>query len=353
MTAEALAAGASDAGRAGGRTEVTLYGPEYHATGGLELLDEPTDPRVTVRWVHLDRRDDHGALAEIACRFSIHPLALEDVVSGHQRSKAEAFTAAGAPTACRGGLASPDVFVMIRLAHLEGRTLCSDQVSVFVGDGVVLTVGDESGHDVFDQVRQRLTRVDTRVRGLGADYLAYALLDAVVDALFPVIEKVFVRIEEMDAAIDEDPNAEVIAMVRKLRHDLMQMRREQVAVRTLLGELQVGDYPQVGEEARLYLRDVEDHSVRAVDLIDSALDGTRALADAWANAINLRTNEVMKVLTLVAALFIPLSFMAGVFGMNFDSVPLLHNPAGFWGFMLLCLACALAMVAWFRWNRWI
>ena len=343
-----------------GRITVTDYGPDTTRCRELEPMpangsDWPPAPdHAAVRWVHLDRAADAHALAAVAARFALPPMVLEDLVHLHQRSKLDRIEPERdhAPDLPGPVTAPPELLLMLRMVEHHGDHLHSEQVALLIGEGLIITVTEDPG-DVWSGVRQRIERKTSRLRRRGADFLAYALIDAVVDALVPAIDLYDQRLEALEARVRSEPDAASICAVHDLRHEVTVLRREQRAAAEAITHLAGGDHTCVDDETRMFLRDVMDHHRRALDQIDTAHDAAGALGDAWANAVTLRDSEVMKLLTLVASIFIPLSFLAGVFGMNFTDMPLIHRPSGVWIFLGVCVAVSLGMVAWFRYRRWL
>jgi magnesium transporter len=223
---------------------------------------------------------------------------------------------------------------------------------MFLGEDTLLTIQQRPG-DVWKQVRQRLDRQGTRLRAGDASFLMYALLDAVVDAVFEVLDAYAERIEHLEDQLLDHPEQTGIDPVRSLRRELTLLRRQLFPMRELITQLEQLDDPRVGDEARLYLRDVHDHVVQALDLLETYHELGQGLADTWMNAMSTRMNEVMKVLTIVASLFIPISFLAGVFGMNFERIPGLHHPAAFVFFCCGCLGIVFGMLWFFRRRGWL
>ncbi len=338
----------------------TDYGPDLHdvrVVPAAEDLHRPPPAGVSVRWIHVDRVDDPRALAGLAKRYGLHPLAMEDVVHTNQRSKAELFDSDD-PENLRLFL----VARMVRLQEVAGETnttdgceqatVLSEQVAFFLGPRVLITFTEEPG-DVWDNVRARIARRKSRLRQNGAPFLLYALLDAIADAVFPVLEHHAERIEAIEDRIYTKPDEHVITTVHDLKRELVHTRRELAPMRDMLRNLGEIDPELIDENTRLFLRNVHDHAVQAMEQLEVHRESASGLADTWMNAMSTRMNEVMKVLTVIASLFIPASFFAGVFGMNFTKLPLSDSPFGFWIFVFLCGGSMLGLLGWFRYKKWI
>lgn len=273
--------------------ELTIADP--HKVRGLR----GTAPVV---WVNVDGLGDEDTLLTLANTFGIHPLSMEDVVHVGQRPKAEAF--------------DEYLFVVLPMASADGLA-STEQVSLFLGDGFVLTFQERPG-DCLDPVRERLRQGEGRVRHAGADYLAYALIDTVVDRYFPILDAYVERLEafEDDVMVGNPEDVHIVAY--KSRQELRAFRRSAVPLRDALGMLTRPDMPHVGAATRVYFRDCHDHAVQLAEAVDAARDTATGLMELHLSMANQRMGEVMKVLTIIATIFIPLSFVAGFYGMNFD-----------------------------------
>lgn len=323
------------------------YGPGYHNTRTLTDPDElqrPPPEGTVVRWINVDGLGNPAILAGLARRYDLHPLAMEDVVNVGQRPKIEPY-----PNSDPHRLS---LFIVCRMLRLEGEKLITEQVSFFVGPNAIITVQESPG-DVWDAVRQRIAREGSRLRNANAPFLLYALLDAIADALFPVIEHYSDRLEALEDRVVLNPDNDLIHQIHGIKRELMLVRREVWPLRELLHQLTTSEDGLIDDTTRTYLRDVYDHGIQALELIETAREVAASLADTWMNAMSTRMNEVMKVLTIIASLLLPASFLAGVFGMNFEYVPLLNNPHGFWIFLGICATSMLGLLGYFRWRKWI
>lgn len=298
-----------------------------------------------VLWVDVTGLGDARLIEAIGARFQIHPLALEDVVHVHQRAKVEEY--------------ATGLFVVARMPHVhEGRLADLEQVSVFMGDGFVVTFQERSG-DCFEPLRERVRHAKGKVRRSGADYLTYAILDAVIDAYFPLVEEFGERLETVEDALLEDPTPEAPKELHTLRRELLATRRAVWPLREALNQLMRTEHGRLRPETRIYLRDAYDHTIRLAELIDSHRELAAGLMELYLSSVSNRMNEVMKVLTIISTIFIPLSFVAGVYGMNFDpdvspfNMPELRTRYGYLfamgGMAMICLG----LLAFFRKRRWI
>jgi magnesium transporter len=292
-----------------------------------------------VRWINVDG-PDAGVLQRLGAHFRLHPLALEDVLTGPQRPKIERY--------------ADHYFMILRMLRIASpghADLDDEQVSVFFGHDWVITVQDRPGGDVFDPVRDAIRQSRGRVREAGADYLAYLLLDAVVDGLFPVLEAVSDRVETLEAeTLEASPRA--LLALQHTRHTALTLRRAIWPTREAIGVLQREENPLIAGETRTFLRDSHDHAVQALELVEALRETLAGMIDVYLSVQNQRLNEVMKVLTVIATLFIPLTFIASIYGMNFKHMPELEWPWGYAWALGLMAVTALGMLTYFRRKGW-
>ncbi|HSG81913.1 MAG TPA: magnesium/cobalt transporter CorA [Gemmatimonadota bacterium] len=315
---------------------------EERTTADLDDLLEFKDRR-RVLWVNVDGLGDAATVERIGKIFGLHDLALEDVLNQHQRPKLEDY--------------SSFLFFVARMPQFVEDSLHSEQLSLFLGQNFVVTFQEREG-DCFDPVRRRI-RESQRARHAEADYLAYALLDAVVDSYFPVMEKLADKLEVLERAILADPAASLVSQIHQARHELLVLRRGIWPMRDALNSLLRDPNTLVSETTNTYLRDCHDHSVRIIDLVESYRELCSGLIELYQSTVGHRMNEIMKVLTIIATIFIPLTFIAGVYGMNFDrSASPWNMPelGWYWGYpltLLLMAGVALLMTVYFVRKRWI
>jgi len=296
------------------------------------------DPPVT--WVNIDGLHDISVAEAVADRFGVHRLALEDVLSPTQRPKVEEY---------------PDHFlVILRMLTFdeETETIGSEQLSLIVGATYLFSFQERFG-DVFEPVRERLRHSRGRIRSRGTDYLAYALIDAIVDHYFRIMEDVGDRIEELEETVLREPSLDVMHRIHHLRREMLILRRAVWPLREALGRMYRGEVPHVTEETQMYLRDVYDHTVQVIDTSETLREVLTGTMDLYMSGVSNRMNEVMKVLTVIATIFIPLSFFAGLYGMNFDYMPELHVH---WAYPTLLVgmgALALGMIFTFWRKGWL
>ncbi len=294
----------------------------------------------TVTWINISGLHDVDVLQRIGECYGIHPLVLEDVLDTQQRPKVEDF--------------DDYIFMVLKMLYLDPETkqITAEQISLVVGGNFVLSFQEAPG-DVFENVRERLRSGRRRIRERGADYLGYALLDAVVDHYFVVLEALGNHIEELEEELAEDPGAETLRSIHMLKRELIFLRRSVWPLREVVSFLGRGESRLVQQQTLVYLRDVHDHTVHVIDTIESFRDVIGGMHDTYLSSVSNRMNEVMKVLTIFASIFIPLTFLAGIYGMNFEYMPELHWRWSYPALLGLMLAAGLSMLAYFRKRKWL
>jgi magnesium transporter len=284
---------------------VTAFGPD-----GLveETLKEPDAipqylQKWPVTWINIDGLGDEATLLRLGELFSLHKLALEDVVNVNQRAKTEQY--------------ENKIFFVARMLTTTER-LETEQITLFLGSNYILTFQEKAG-DCFDPVRARIRGGKGRMRTGGADYLAYALIDAVIDSYFPVLERYDEKLDDLEQRVMASPDRDVIEDIHAVRKDLLTMRRAVWPVREAVNLLVRDASPLIVEYTRVFLRDCYDHTIQVIDMLENLREIASGLVDLYMSGVSNRMNEVMKVLAIIATVFIPLSFIAGLYGMNFDS----------------------------------
>ncbi len=318
---------------------------------GADSLDQEDlkewDPRVgqktgkfPVTWINVNGLHDTALMQHIGEAFGIHSLVLEDILNTEQRPKFEYFE---------------DFLFMVLKMHAPGKKagiFHSEQVSLILGNNFVITFQEKPG-DVFDPVRERIHKGKGRLRKMGADYLAYALLDVLVDQYFVILEEMAEAIEEVEELVLQSPEQAAANRIHHLKRSLLQIRRSVWPLRELVNNFEKTESPFLGKSTRMFLRDVYDHTIQLIDNVEVSREITSGLLEVHLSSLSNRTNQVMKVLTIVATIFIPLTFVVGVYGMNFDYMPELQWKWGYPGVMLLMLFAALGMLWFFRKKRWL
>ena len=291
-----------------------------------------------VTWLEVEGLGDEVVLRRIAELFHIHPLAFADIVNIGQRPKAEAY---------------PDFeLVVCRMACPRNPTEFDlEQVSLVLGRELVVSF-HEGERDVFEPLRERIRRGGV-VRAMGADYLAYSLVDVLVDGYYPAVEAMGERLESLEDRLIARPTHDLLGEIHRVRRELFTFVRVVHQQRDAVGAMMRADHPLVPESVRVFLRDSLDHALQISDVLDTLRDVALGLMEVYHSSLAHRTNETIKVLTILSSIFIPLTFIVGVYGMNFEFMPELHWRYGYlvtWGIML---AVAGGLLAYFRRNGWI
>ncbi len=321
------------------------YGPEYL---GERKIEDPAAigqflGTCPVVWINVDGLGDAAVIKRLGEIFGIHRLALEDVVNTHQRAKVELYPG--------------QIFIVGRMVEI-GEHVETEQLGLFLGKNYVVTFQELAG-DSFDPIRARIRQGGSKIRGAGPDYLAYALIDAFIDHYFPVLETYGERLETLEEEVVACPGSEVVTRIQEVKRDLLTLRRAIWPLREAVNSLVREPTSYVADETRIYLRDCYDHTVQIIDLLENYRDVASGLMEVYLSSMSNRLNEVMKILTMFTAFFIPLSLIAGIYGMNFNTgrspanMPELNWYLGYPFALGLMLAVAMSMLLLFRRKGWI
>jgi magnesium transporter len=293
-----------------------------------------------VLWLDICGLSDPGVVRAVGERFGFHPLALEDVLNVPQRPKVERYEG--------------HLLVTLREVRYPDPP---EQVSLFLCNRVVVSFQERPG-DAFDPVRDRLRQAKGQIRALGADFLAYALCDAVIDAFFPTLEKLGDEVEQLEEKVLASPSPERFREIRRAKQRLLDVRRAVWPARDAMNDLIREESPLIGAGTRPYLRDCYDHTIQLMDMVETFREMASGLVDEYMSSMSNRMNEIMKVLTVIATIFIPLTFIVGVYGMNFDTkaspynMPELGWRYGYPAVLLVMAAVAAGMLYYFQRKKW-
>jgi len=330
-----------------GDTPVRATAFLYDAGGCEERTVSPAEipslspPEGGVLWLDVSGLSDPSAVRAIGDRFGIHPLALEDVLNVPQRSKVEWY--------------GDCLLVVLREVRYPDPP---EQVSFFLADRVVVSFQERPG-DAFEPVRERLRQGKGRIRAEEADFLLYSLCDAVLDAFFPTLERLGDEVEEMEERLLVSPVPETFVAIRRLKRALLEVRHAVWPARDALNLLLIEEHALIRPGTKVFFRDCYDHTIQLMDMVETFREMASGLVDEYMSAVSNRMNEIMKVLTVVATIFIPLTFIVGLYGMNFDTkaspynMPELSWAYGYPALLLLMAAVAGGMLYYFRRKRWI
>ena len=294
---------------------VMTYGPDEFKEPRLTAVRELPSliGKLPVTWVDVDGLGNADVLQELGKQFGLHQLALEDTVNTHQRAKVDDY--------------GDTLYVVMRM--VQGPPLVTEQISFFVGRNFLLTFQEGMKGDSLNSVRDRIRQKRGRVRDAGPDYLLYELLDAVIDGYFPVLERYGTLIDELDDAAESKNIGQTLSDLHGLRRDLLVLRRIVWPLRDAALSLLRGGHASISHDTQVYLRDTYDHATQLIDILEIYRETCTDLRDFYYSKLSNRTNEIMRTLTIITTLFMPLTFIAGVYGMNFKYMPELEWPNGY------------------------
>lgn len=317
------------------------YGAEkvcFSESDDLEELCAAARPEGTaVRWINVNGLHPY-VVNRLRQVYHFHTLAAEDVLRTSQRPKIEEF--------------ENHLFVVVRMLTMHDGVLRQEQVSMFLFKDTLITFQETKG-DVWDPIRQRLEKNGSRFRAMGPAYLLYTLLDAVVDHSFPILETYGELLEEMELAVIDDPQPDIQRRIHRIKRELVVLRRVLWPLREVVNTLHREDTEEIPDEVKTFMRDVYDHSVQVIEIIETYREQAGGLNDLYMSAVSNRMNEIMKVLTIMASFFIPITFVAGVYGMNFEHIPELAWKYSYGAFWLVCLGISAALFVFFWRRGWI
>lgn len=304
-----------------------------------DRLPTPQENNYT-HWYDIRGLHNVRLIEDIGAKFDIHPLILEDILNIEQRPKFEEY--------------DNGLFIIAEFLHFDHQTLEveTEQVSIFVGDRYIISF-QEKETDLFAAVRERLEAAKGRLRKRGADYLAYALLDAVVDHYFEILDNIEEVLDNLESEILTQPGNHCKAQIHGLKLNSLYMRKHITPLREAVAQFSRCDAPIIQSETGLFLRDLYDHVVRVVDMLETQRDLLNGLYDLYLSGISYKMNNVMQILTIISTIFIPLTFLAGIYGMNFDNMPELHWKYGYFILLASMLLTALGLLYAFYKKKWL
>lgn len=302
-----------------------------------DALEHPKPEKPHVRWININGLKP-SAVDAVCKQFGFHTLSAEDVINTYQRPKLEVF--------------DDHLFVVARQLQLVGERLKNEQVSFFLTNDTLISFQEVEG-DVFDPVRRRLKSKTGRFRIYKTDYLFYALLDSIVDHLFPLLEGYGSALEELEYEILEKPSPETQQRLFALKRDLSLQRRALWPLREVVDQLYRDESGMIHNDLKSFYRDVQDHTIQVLDLLETCRETASSLSDLYQSAVGNKMNETMKVLTIMASFFIPITFVAGVYGMNFKYIPELDWKYAYAGFWAICISVSVGLAIYFWRKGWI
>ena len=294
----------------------------------------------TVTWINIDGLHQVEILEKLGECYGFHPLVLEDILNTDQRPKMEDY--------------GEYLYIVLRMLDQsnQNREILTEQISLILGPSFVISFQEREG-DVFDPIRERIRNNKGRIRKMGADYLTYALLDSIVDNYFIVMEKLGEKIEFLEEELVKRPIPETLQTIHRLKREMIFFRKAVWPLREVIGSLERGELPLIKETTRIYLRDVYDHTIQVIDTIETFRDMVSGMLDIYLSSVSNRLNAVMKVLTIIATIFMPLTFIAGIYGMNFKYMPELEWRWGYPVIWFILVFIGGSMLIYFKRRKWL
>jgi magnesium transporter len=294
----------------------------------------------TVTWINVDGVHQVDIIEKIGKHFELHPLIMEDIMNTEQRPKMEDF--------------ERYIYIVLKMLYYDEKENETkiEQVSLILGENFVISFQEMEG-DIFDHIRERIRSGKGRIRKMGADYLGYALLDAIVDKYFIILERLGERIESLEEEVVSNPKPEIFQEIHRLKREMIFLRKSVWPLREVINSLERGESSLIQESSRIYLKDVYDHTIQVIDTVETFRDMVSGMHDTYLSVVSNRMNEVMKVLTIIATIFIPLTFIAGIYGMNFKFMPELEWRWAYFVVWFVIVVIAIFMMIFFRRKKWL
>ncbi|GHC51722.1 magnesium/cobalt transporter CorA [Ulvibacter litoralis] len=293
-----------------------------------------------ITWINVDGLNNAKTIEKLGAHYNLHPLIQEDIVTTNQRPKIDEYEGY--------------LFIVFKMLHYnENNEFVNEHVSLVLGEDYVVTFQESDG-DVFDGLRDRLENAKGRIRNSGPDYLMFAIMDAVVDNYFSVIETLSAKIEEIEDQLFEDNvDSGLVQDIQEIKKEILRIRRAVIPLREVINRLEKIDSPLIENVTQNYIRDLYDHIIQVSESVDIYREMIWGLMDMYMSTISNKMNEVMKVLTIMASIFIPLTFMAGIYGMNFEYIPELHLKYGYYYLWIAMILVFLGMLWYFKRKKWL
>jgi len=292
----------------------------------------------SVTWIDIAGLHQVSLIEDIGKTFKIHPLVLEDIVHTSQRPKMEEF--------------DDYIFLVLRMFYYQDKNIVEEQVSLIMGEDYVVTFQEKPG-DIFDPIRERIRSGKFRITKQRSDYLAYSLIDAIVDNYFVILENSGERVEFIEDELLLNPSSDILGEIHFLKREMISLRRSVWPLRELINKLERSELAWIKKSTKIFIRDVYDHTIQVIDAIENYRDILSGMLDTYLSSLSNRMNEVMKTLTMIATIFIPLTFIAGLYGMNFEYMPELKWHWGYLGVWLIMLVITVSMLFYFRKKKWL
>ncbi|HXH19111.1 MAG TPA: magnesium/cobalt transporter CorA [Chitinophagales bacterium] len=326
------------------KPKITLfnYTPERYIEKTVDSIEEclPFKDEKSVTWVNVDGVHYVELIEKIGSIFELHPLLLEDVVNTHQRPKMDEF--------------DDHLFMVLRMLTYDEEKKCiaSEQVSIVLSKKFVISFQEDEG-DLYDPIRARIRDNKSRIRDFGTDYLVYRIMDVTVDHYFVLMEKLGEKIEHLEEKVLHHPPQTILEEIQNLKKDLILMRRSVYPLREVLAALTRDDNKLILKKTQKFIRDVHDHTVQVIETLEMFRETVNGLKEAYHSHINIEMNKTIQTLTIITTVFIPLSFIASIYGMNFKYMPELESHYGYPAVIVVMACVAILMMIFFRRRKWL
>jgi magnesium transporter len=318
------------------------YDTEKFQEKYIETIEEclPFKDSPTVSWININGIHDTSIIEKVGSYFELHPLVLEDIVNANQRSKIEDFESY--------------IFCVLKMPRTSEKShkIITEQISIILGKNFVLSFQEKEG-DVFEPVRKRIREGKSRIRKSGPDYLGYALIDAIVDNYFVLLETLGEKIEKLQTTLIANPSSKMLNEIHQLKTEMLKLRKSVWPLREVINSLTRSESKLIKKTTTIYLRDVYDHTIQVIDTVETFRDMMAGMLDTYLSSASNKMNQIMKVLTVIATIFIPLTFITGIYGMNFEAMPELSHPLGYPAVLVFMGIIGVLMVIYFRKNQWL
>jgi magnesium transporter len=328
-----------------GKVKITLLDYDENHLTEKELSDvnesAPYKNAPTTTWINVDGLDDTSIIDNLGKIFEFHHLMLEDILNTDQRPKMEDF--------------GSYIFIVLKMLHYDEnkKEILTEQVSFIIGPNYVISFQEGIEGDDFKSLRERIRTGKSRIRKMGADYLAYSLMDAIVDNYFVIIEKFGETIEELENQVIMNPTTEVVKKIHHLKREIIFLRKAVYPLREVISCAERDETTIIKKSTKVYLKDVYDHTIQVMDNVETFRDILAGMTEVYVSSISLKLNEVMKVLTVIATIFMPMTFLAGVYGMNFHYFPEISWKYGYLIFWIVIVGMGASMLIYFKKKKWI
>ncbi|MBU0635485.1 magnesium/cobalt transporter CorA [Candidatus Micrarchaeota archaeon] len=318
------------------------YSPDSLQEIDAQKIEEtfPFKDKTTISWIDITGLHDKNIMEKIGENFDIHSLVLEDILNTEHRPKIEEF--------------ETRLFITLKMISFDEKKkkLLFEQVSLLLGPNFVISFQEKEG-DVFDPLRERIRKEKSRTRAMGADYLGYALIDVIVDHYFLVLEKIGEKIEKLEEELMREPKQKTLKEIYAMKRELISLRKAVWPLREVISRIERTEHTIIKKKTGIYFRDLYDHIIQIIDTIETSREMVSGMVELYLSSLSNRMNEVMKTLTIIATIFIPLTFIAGVYGMNFKFMPELEWPLGYYTIGIVMLIVAGTLVVYFKRKKWI